>query len=179
MRTRIRPTPTTLPWSLKSVLEYALAFLIGLTTSYSVRFVGALPVAEIILIPLVPIFIVLNRRRALQRELKAIYFLMGLWLFGQILTDLYRRTPAVDWMRGDAAIVFFALDLAGLTILLAGNDRRKIVFFVGYALGQLAAAEFFPSKFAQQAPWKFGFAIGNDFAGGAHQLLFLSVAAST
>lgn len=159
-RTRIRQRPTARHWDLRSTLADALVFLIAFTSSYSVRFVGSLPVSEIILIPLVPIFLILGKRRPVQPTLKAIFFLMGLWLFGQIVTDLYRETPAADWMRGDAAIVFFALDLAGLTVLLAGNERRKTVFLAGLAIGTLLATRLFPSQFAQDEPWKFGYSGG-------------------
>jgi hypothetical protein len=125
-----------------------------------VRFVGKLPLAEIILILVVPIIWAVRERGPIQPVLKTILFLMGLWLFGQVLTDLYRRTAAVDWMRGDAAILFFALDLAGLTVLLAGSERRKAVFATGLAIGSLLVARFSPSYAAGGEPWKFGFASG-------------------
>jgi hypothetical protein len=159
-RTRFRRSHAASQWNLRSILADALVFVIALISSYTVHFVGDLPVAEIILIPLVPIIWVLRKRQPVPPALRTILFLMGLWLFGQILTDLYRGSATVDWMRGDAAIVFFAFDLAGLTVLLAGNEHRKAVFLAGLGIGVLMVARFAPSAFAQGERWKFGYASG-------------------
>jgi hypothetical protein len=160
IRTRIRRSRAASQWNLRSFFADALVFVIALIASYSVRFVGDLPVGEIVLIPLVPIIWVLRKRHTVPPLLWTIFFLMGLWLCGQILTDLYRESAAVDWMRGDAAIVFFTLDLAGLTVLLAGNEHRKAVFLAGLGIGELMVARFAPSEFAHGEPWKFGYASG-------------------
>jgi hypothetical protein len=155
----MRPRP---PYrhTLRAVIADALAFLIALTTPFSVKLVGSLPVSEIVLLPLVPVFLISLKRRLTQPTLKAIFFLIGLWLFGQVLTDLYRHTPAVDWMRGDAAILFFAMDIACLTVLLAGSNRRKAIFVTGYAIGTFLTTKLVPSTFSQGQPWKFGYAGG-------------------
>jgi hypothetical protein len=159
-RAQIRPRPTASRWSLKTTTADALAFLIALTTAFSVNLVGSLPVAEIIVLPLAPIFIIFCRHRPIPPVLKAIFFLMGLWLFGQVLTDIYRHTAAVDWMRGNSTIVFFAIDLALLNALLSGNERRKVVFMVGGAIGSLLLARFAPPRLARDEPWKFGYSGG-------------------
>ena len=138
----------------------ALALILGLATSFTVRFVGDLPIAEVILIPVLPIMVVIHGRRGLRPILRPIAVLLGLWLFGQILTDIYRSMPAPKWMRGDAGIVFFAMDLLGLVILLSHNQRRKIIFFVGLAVGSILLTIFLPSEFALSYPWKFGYAWG-------------------
>jgi len=87
-----------------------------------------------------------------------IFVLMGIWLFGQVLTDIYRGTEAVDWMRGDAGIVFFAVDLACLAALLERNDRRKVVFLTGCAIGSLLSVRFQPTESTDV--WKFGYSFG-------------------
>lgn len=134
-----------------------LAAVIGIAASFSVRLVGSLPISEILLLPLLPILLFLHGRRALRPGLKMVFILMGLWLFGEMLTDLYRGTAAVDWLRGDAAIVFFAIDLISLAVLLAHNERRKTVFVAAFAVGSLLAAKFQPSDYMSAAPWKFGY----------------------
>lgn len=159
-RAKIRPQLSPKHGHLKVVIADLLAFVVAVTTPFSVNFVGSLPLAEIIVLPLAPIFVIFRRRRPLSAPLKAIFLLMGLWLFGQVLTDLYRQTAAVDWMRGDAAIVFFAIDLAFLNVLLGGNERRKIIFIIGLAIGGLLRARFAPSQFALGSPWKFGYSAG-------------------
>lgn len=165
--------PPTRPWKtskrqrlnasrkfLATVAADLLAFVIALATPFSVKLVGSLPVAEILVLPLAPVFVIFRRHRPISPVLKAIFFLMGLWLFGQVITDLYRHTAAVDWMRGDAAIVFFGFDLAFLNAFLGGNERRKIVFIAGLAIAGLLSARFAPSRFAQGEPWKFGYSDG-------------------
>ena len=137
-----------------------LALILGLTTSFTVRFVGDLPIAEAILIPILPILIVVHGKRGLRPAMRPTIVLLGLWLFGQILTDIYRGMPAPKWMRGDAAIVFFAMDLIGLVILLSNNQRRKVIFFIGSAVGSILFTRFLPSEFALAYPWKFGYAYG-------------------
>jgi hypothetical protein len=143
-----------------SIAGDVLAAVIGVASSFSVRLVGALPISEIVLLPLLPILLFLHGRRVLRPGLKMVFILMGLWLFGEMLTDLYRGTAAVDWLRGDAAIVFFAIDLIGLAVLLAHNERRKTVFIAALAAGSLLAARFQPSDYMSIAPWKFGYSFG-------------------
>lgn len=155
------PTPPTRPsehLTLASMFTYALVFAIGLAASFSVRLVGSFPIAEFIVIPIAPVVIILQSRRIFKRGMTGIFILMGLWLLGQMLTDAYRRTPANDWMRGWAAIVFFALDLACLAALLERNDRRKVVFLTGIAIGSLLSIQFQP--IVGPDPWKFGYSYG-------------------
>ncbi len=138
-----------------------LAFMIAVATSFSVKLVGDLPVAEALLIPLFPIFIVVAGRRALRPRLKVVLLLMGLWLFGQALTDIYRGTATIDWMRGNASILFFAMDVVCIAALLERNDRRKIIFIAGLAIGTYLVTRFHPSSAAIEEPWKFGYAYGS------------------
>lgn len=137
-----------------------LALFVGLTAATAVHFVGDLPISEIILIPLLPILLVARGQRVLKPEFKIAFFLLAFWLFGQVISDIYRGSAAVDWMRGNAAIVFFGLDLLGLVILLQKNERRKAIFITGSAIGQILVTVVQPSKDALNAPWKFGYASG-------------------
>jgi hypothetical protein len=114
-----------------------LALLVGLGACYMVRIVGDIPVSEVILIPLIAILLAVRseRFRLRKRKLGLILTLMLLWLLGQIVTDVYRSTVMDDWIRGDADIAFFFLDLIGMVILLKGNIRRQMVFYFGLAIG--------------------------------------------
>jgi len=86
--------------------------------------------------------------------------MLGLWLFGQVVSDLYRQTATQDWIRGDATIIFFGLDILGTAILLSKNERRKIIFLVGMSIGSMLFTFIHPSDFALDQPWKFGYASG-------------------
>jgi len=63
-------------------------------------------------------------------------------------------------MRGDAAILFFAMDLIALVVLLGRNNRRKIIFVAGSAVGSLLVTWLHPTENAIEAPWKFGYSSG-------------------
>lgn len=133
---------------------------IGLTTTATVHLVGELPISEVILVALLPVILAVHGRRVLKPEFKAAFSLLGLWLMGQVISDLYRHSATVDWIRGDAAIIFFGLDLLGLIVLLRNNDRRKLLFLAGTSVGSILVAIFHPNANVQDQPWKFGYAFG-------------------
>jgi hypothetical protein len=137
-----------------------VALAIGLTTTATVHFVGDLPISEVILVALLPIILAVHGRRVLKPEFKAVFSLLGLWFIGQAISDIYRHTATVDWIRGDAAIIFFGLDLLGLIVLLRKNERRKVLFLAGTAIGSMLVTIIRPSEYAQDQPWKFGYAVG-------------------
>lgn len=156
----IESRDTIAGFSLISLGADVLAFIIGATTPFTVRFVGDLPVAEIIVLFLVGPIAIAYRQRIFKTGVSKIYVLMGLWLMGQILTDVYRQTATIDWERGDAAIAFFFLDLVFLTMLLRGNERRKILFIGGFAVGALVFARFSTDPFIEADNWKMGYSTG-------------------
>ena len=156
-------------WSRASVAADLLAVVTGLVASFTVRIVGQLAASEILTLGLLPVLLVLEPKRVAGAKLKLIYILMGLWLANQALTDIYRETAADDWMRGNAAIIFFAIDLTFLVILLGKNQQRKIFFITSYAVGTLFAARLQPVDLMESDPWKFGYATGCN-------LLFLIIA---
>ena len=146
--------------SLISLAADVLAVALGATTLFTIHFVGDPPIAEIIVLFLVgPIFIA-YRKRAFKVGVSKIYALMGFWLIGQILTDIYRQTAQIDWLRGDAAIGFFFMDLVFFTMLLRGNERRKILFISGLAVGALVYARIVIDPVIDSHSWKLGYSVG-------------------
>ena len=137
-----------------------VAFAVGLASCYTIRLVGEIPASEPILFLFIPILLIFRMDRIIERRLRLVFVFLGLWLLCQILTDIYRSTAMVDWLRGDANIVFFGLDILGLAALLRQNERRQVIFLLGYAIGILLGARFFPSLLAQGDPWKFGYSGG-------------------
>jgi len=137
-----------------------MAFAIGLTATATVHFVGDLPVSEVILLAILPVILAIHGRRVMKQEFKILFSLLALWLLGQMISDIYRHTATVDWIRGDAAIIFFGLDLLGLAVLLRKNERRKTIFLAGIALGSILFTYLQPSDYALDQPWKFGYATG-------------------
>lgn len=143
-----------------SILADMLAVIIGITTSFTVVVVGTLPVAEGLMLALLPVILAVRGKRLNRPIFKTVFALLALWLANQAFTDLYRETAMRDWLRGNAAIVFFLIDLTFLVMLLGQNERRKILFVASYAIGSLLAARFQPTELALTEPWKFGYSNG-------------------
>ncbi len=159
-RTLTRPGSSSLRLNAVSVGADILAFSIGLSGSFMVKIVGELPVSEALILLVLPVLLVMHGRRVVRPRMKIIFLLLALWLFSQMLTDIYRGTATFDWVRSDANICFFALDLICVAVLLGRNERRKVIFIGAYAIGSLLATRYQPSQEAVQYPWKFGYAEG-------------------
>jgi hypothetical protein len=147
-------------WALGSSLAHAYVGLIGITTWFSVHLIGELPIGEILMVCALPVALLFSGRKALRPELKTVYALLLLWLLGQVIADIYNHTAMADRMRGSAAIVFFAIDLLGMSMLVGHSDRRKLIYLVGLMIGTLAQTRFMPSPDALDYLWKFGYATG-------------------
>lgn len=161
LKTRVPPRTFSASRQFSTISADVLAFVIGLTTSIIVRVVGDLPVAEVIVVAFLPILSAFHWRRVVTPPNSRIVFsLLALWLFGQVISDVYHETATLDWVRGDAAIIFFGIDLLALGMLLLGNERRKVIFIVGTVVGSLVMVAVAPSELALEAPWKFGYANG-------------------
>jgi hypothetical protein len=137
-----------------------LALLLGFTTEFTVHFVGELYLAEILMAVLLPIFLVLRGKRALRPELKTVYVLMGFWLLGLVVSDVYNHIDLVDRLRGSALIIFFAINTLSMSIVLGHNERRKLLYLVGLMVGALISVKLQPSPAFEAYPWKFGYAYG-------------------
>jgi hypothetical protein len=132
----------------------------GLTSSFVIHLVGDLPISEVILMAILPLLLIARGNRVLRRDFLPAFLLIGLWLMGQILTDVYRQTATIDWMRGDANILFFSIDLAVFIVLLGGNDRRKVLYLAAAPMSSILMTTFHPNAYAAGEPWKFGYATG-------------------
>jgi hypothetical protein len=137
-----------------------LIFFYGVTCSFAAHLVGQLPVAEIIVIPLLPFLLLTQWKKVMREDLRPVYWLLLVGLFSQGMTDLYRRTQAVDQLSTDASILFFAMDIMFLAALTSGNDRRKSLFFIGFGIGVILGTRFEPLGWAPDYPWKFGYGPG-------------------
>ena len=155
-----RPGSASASVPLTSILADMLTIIVGVTTSFTFEMVGTVPVAEGIMLVLLPVLLAVRGSRLNRPIVRLVFALLALWLVNQILTDIYRETATRDWIRGDAAIVFFAMDLMFLVILLGENTRRTIAFVASYSIGSLLAARFQPTELTLAEPWKFGYANG-------------------
>jgi hypothetical protein len=157
-RVLIKPRPVIRRLNAFNFLAGALSLGLGLLAPFTLHIVGDLPIAEIFVPILLPVLLITRRRQMARPCIGPLLALLGLWLVGQILTDIYRQTQFLDWVRGDANIIFFGLDLLVLIGLLGMSETRKCLFIVGQAVGSLLVAKIEPSKLVADDPWKFGYA---------------------
>ena len=136
------------------ILVGAAVLVAGFTSAFRLKFIGDLPIDEILFLPLLPILIFVQGRQMIRPAMRPLLLLLGVWLVGQIVTDIYRRTAFYDWARGDANIIFFGIDLLVLVALLCGSESRKVIFLVGYSIGHLLALKLQPMK--GSGTWKAG-----------------------
>ena len=158
-----RMSAITLPigdgrWNGYSIAADVLTFVVAAAGSFVVHVVGDLPVADLVLLPLLPFLIGFNARRLLRPSFRPIFVLLLLWLAAQIVTDVYRGTEAIDWMRGDARILFITIDFVGLALLVGKSVRRHVLFLAGYAVGSMLVVRLQPNEYTDF--WKFGYAQG-------------------
>jgi hypothetical protein len=156
----------------RSLIGDILAFLIGIGSCYSFTLVGDIHISEIILVPSVVLLLIVryDRLRLRKRRIGVILTLLLAWLLGQIATDVFRSTPWIDWIRGQANILFLLLDLIGLSILLKGNMRRQMTFLFGLALGIALSAKLQPGLYRGE-----GMALKFAYCGA---LMYLVIVAS-
>lgn len=95
----------------------------------------------------------------LRLEYKPARIFVGLcllWLCGQVVTDIIRDTPWMDYSRGWSRIAFTIINFSVLYLFLFNKKSAIVVFTAGLAVGGFL--EFFlnPSMHAEGNPWKFG-----------------------
>ena len=123
---------------------------------------GTIYLAELCLIGLLPVLLVL-RGRMLQSKALAFILAMGLIYFGaQVITDVIRETPFVDYARGWSRILFLLFSFVS-TYLLIGNDRARLVC---YACGLVVGAAIYLviNNPLPTIGWKFGYRRTDDHA---------------
>jgi hypothetical protein len=163
MRVPMRTPPVAYKTKSQTFISGAanvLAVAIGIGTEFTVHFVGELYLSEILLLIVFPILIILRGKKAMRPELKTVYLLMGLWLMGLIVADVYNHIDIYDRLRGMAMIVFFAINLLCMTIVLGRSEKRTILFLVGLTVGELLSVKLQPSPAFADYPWKFGYSYG-------------------
>jgi len=134
----------------------AVAVLSATLIFVDISLVGRLYVSEILLAALFPILFFTKSHLLLKTVIVKLAVLASIWLAVQVLTDIYRGTPFVDYARGWAKISMLLVNLLCLTMLLLGNVRRLRLFALGLGIGGILAYFFNPSEYTAADFWKFG-----------------------
>lgn len=116
-----------------------LPFLLGFLTFFKIELIGAASANEVLLVVALPFY---ADRVLLYIQNKAVRKLLiwgGLYLFALIFSDLYRHTPAEDYLRGwtRVGITLFAFVTLG-AILSAERKGGWLPFLIGWFLAPMA-----------------------------------------
>ena len=110
------------------------------------------------------------KRELSSSRVKFLIVLLVIWLFAQVLTDIARATPFVDFVRGWSKIIFIGLDFIAILAIIQNNERRLMLFFIGLGIGTVLneSSSGLYADFATN--WKMGVGMGTVIAA----LAFLS-----
>lgn len=123
---------------------------------FNFNLIGSLPGCELVAIVMLPFLILKHGQRAFRREYVWFYVLLGLWLFGTIVGDVYLATSMNDRAKGIARILCLGMDFTTLAILIDGKVRGIIAFTLGFVPVMFSIAFHFRTDFL--TAWKFGLA---------------------
>jgi len=129
-------------------------FVLGVAGALSVNLVGSFPGNEVLLMPLLPLLLLYKGRRAFRRQYLWFWILVGAWLLGTVIADLYFSSPLISRLKGTARVVFFALNFATLAILVNDKTRRIAIFALSLAV--VMARTGFEFAGESSLMWKFG-----------------------
>lgn len=133
----------------REVVALAAAFLMA----FPIDVGGRVYVGEIVLILALP-WLALSRRRDRRVRLPVwLLVLGGLWLAGQVISDLLADSAPPDSMRAWSKIVLALMDLAALSLLL-NSDRVIRIAVLGLCAGLLAVGVINPTADTMGDPWK-------------------------
>lgn len=134
----------------------ALTLLLPILGLLKIELVGELFVHEIILILFFPV-LAIKRSNLLSQNMVKVILLFGLLWFGsQVVTDIYRETPAEDYLRGWAKISFFLISFASLVMLLTTPLRVFLWISASVVPMLLRPFQLFALDLDPLVLWKFG-----------------------
>lgn len=134
-------------------------FLIPSFIFVEIKLLGRLFAPELFLL-LTLLFLAQQWPRLSATLPKKLLILGGFWLLSQVVTDVIRSTPFVDYSRGWLKIIFILVNFSAIYLLIGGMRRRILLFAWGVAFGQVLQYFLNPSVYAQGNVWKFGIGAG-------------------
>lgn len=135
-------------------------FMVMLASSFWVKILGQLYVVEIIFLIIVMHYLLFydSSKELFHPRLMKYFNYLLLALMGQLITDLIRGTDKVSFLKGFSLIIFTMINLLGLVILTRNSHKSILTAIVGWSFGLILGVLLQPSAYAQEYPWKMGFA---------------------
>jgi hypothetical protein len=132
-------------------------FLAGASVAVDVPVMGRIMGPDLLCSVALLVALVTRRKQIITTELKVFLLMVGLWLFGSVITDLIRGTALEDLTRGWSKIIFFTIVFVWVYLATEGKLVRIMFFLVGLYVGELLTLAMHPDDFFLAEPWKFGY----------------------
>jgi O-antigen ligase len=132
-------------------------FVAPLVQFVQLQVIGVLSGTDILLLLAFPLVVLRNLRLLRQRHVFMILLLGIGWFISQVITDLIRDTPPVDFLRGWSKIGLTLTHFTTIYLLTYRSRRRFLLFGFGFIAGQLLTLRINPGVFFAASPWKFGY----------------------
>lgn len=135
--------------------------LFALAIPPEISLTGRLMFADILCVGIVMWAFFFKKIPALHPVEKTFYVLASVWLFTQILTDIYVQSDLEDYMRGWLRIIFFMINFTAVRVLVDRKFDRALFLLLAVSIG--AALKFYVGsgnieKTGElQLDWKFGY----------------------
>jgi len=100
---------------------------------------GAITPGEILLLLLTPFLFKRMRQIAQLRPAKQILMLLAIYLLSNIISDIYRHTPPIDFLRGWSRSLMMGFGFLALGALIGSNEYRILAFILGGTLSNMFA----------------------------------------
>ena len=107
-----------------------------------------------------PLLLIVHATRLNRHGIAAIYALMALWLVNQVVAEPLPQDRLSSIGLAARRRLFSSPLTLRSWLSFWSNQRRKLGFVVGFAVGSLLAARYAPTDHALDDPWKFGYATG-------------------
>ncbi|MCP1335361.1 hypothetical protein [Futiania mangrovi] len=135
----------------------ALAFVLPLGMAAKVQAGGELFGAEIAALVVLPVLLLTDGRRTLGGGGGLLLALAGVWLAGQVATDLAVGAPSANMAKGAARVVMLAVLLAVFLALIRGRARMAGWAALGLGAGLALQTLADPDALQRALPVKFGY----------------------
>jgi len=83
--------------------------------------------------------------------------LFWVWLFTQIIIDLYRNADSFESLKTFASIITLICLLYCAKLYFLHNSGNLTAFLLGYIVSCIPTFVFFPTEYSRSQPWKFCF----------------------
>ena len=140
-----------------------LLFILPSLMFIKINIIGVLYAPEVILL-LCFLFLFPKNYHLIKSQITPFIPLTLLFLFSQVISDLYRVSLSEDYLRGWANIILFLINTITLFILLDNNKEKFFIFGIGIAIGLILSYLLSPNIYVQSGlVWKFGYGYAITF----------------